>query len=82
MNNIDIFVSEKTEVFLEVFGNGEIRSQTEETLRHAASQLSLSVTETLETAAHPCLNTTLLKVQSSLFLHQTWMSAQRLSYTV
>ncbi|KAF3853518.1 hypothetical protein F7725_014206 [Dissostichus mawsoni] len=45
--------NEKTEVFLEVFGNGEIRSQTEETLRHAASQLSLSVTETLETAAHP-----------------------------
>ncbi|KAL3051372.1 hypothetical protein OYC64_001596 [Pagothenia borchgrevinki] len=53
--------NEKTEVFLEVFGNGEIRSQTEEMLRHAASQLSLSVTETLETAAHPCLNTTLLK---------------------
>ncbi|XP_049916669.1 dynein axonemal assembly factor 3-like [Epinephelus moara] len=53
--------NEKTEVFLEVFGNGEIRSQTEETLRHAASQLSLAVTETLETATHPCLNTTLLK---------------------
>lgn len=55
--------AEKTEVFLEVFGNSEIRSQTEETLRLAASQLSLSVTETLETATHPCLNTTLLKVQ-------------------
>ncbi|XP_037611295.1 dynein assembly factor 3, axonemal-like [Sebastes umbrosus] len=53
--------NEKTEVFLEVFGNGEIRSQTEETLRRAASQLSLSVTESLETATHPCLNTTLLK---------------------
>ncbi|KAM9336464.1 dynein axonemal assembly factor 3 [Symphorus nematophorus] len=53
--------NEKTEVFLEVFGNSEIRSQTEETLRCAASQLSLSVTETVETAAHPCLNTTLLK---------------------
>ncbi|KAK5850763.1 hypothetical protein PBY51_001612 [Eleginops maclovinus] len=53
--------NEKTEVFLEVFGNGEIRSQTGETLRHAASHLSLSVTETLETAAHSCLNTTLLK---------------------
>ncbi|XP_078019577.1 dynein axonemal assembly factor 3 isoform X1 [Epinephelus lanceolatus] len=53
--------NEKTEVFLEVFGNGEIRSQTEETLRHAASQLSLAVTETVETATHPCLNTTLLK---------------------
>ncbi|XP_042364613.1 dynein axonemal assembly factor 3-like [Plectropomus leopardus] len=48
-------------VFLEVFGNAEIRSQTEETLKRAASQLSLSVTETLETATHPCLNTTLLK---------------------
>ncbi|XP_054454371.1 dynein axonemal assembly factor 3-like [Anoplopoma fimbria] len=55
-------INEKTEVFLEVFGNGEIRSQTEETLRRAASELTLSVTETLETAAaHPCLNTTLLK---------------------
>lgn len=54
--------TEKTEVFLEVFGNGEIRSQTEETLRCAASQLSLSVTEALETPTHPCLNTTLLKV--------------------
>ncbi|XP_028423263.1 dynein assembly factor 3, axonemal isoform X1 [Perca flavescens] len=53
--------NEKTEVFLELFGNGEIRSQTEQTLRHAASQLSLSVTETLETATHPCLNTSLLK---------------------
>ncbi|XP_076615769.1 dynein axonemal assembly factor 3 [Chaetodon auriga] len=53
--------NEKTEVFLELFGNSEIRSQTEETLRRSASQLSLCVTETLETAAHPCLNTTLLK---------------------
>ncbi|KAF0025364.1 hypothetical protein F2P81_022245 [Scophthalmus maximus] len=53
--------NEKTEVFLEVFGNSEIRSQTEETLRRAASQLSLCVTEAMETAAHPCLNTTLLK---------------------
>ncbi|KAM7381745.1 hypothetical protein PAMA_012540 [Pampus argenteus] len=54
-------LNKKTEVFLEVFGNSEIRSETEETLRCAASQLSLSVTDTLETAAHPCLNTTLLK---------------------
>lgn len=58
------FFSEKTEVFLEVFGNSEIRNQTEETLRCAASQLSLSVTETLETPTHSCLNTTLLKVPS------------------
>ncbi|XP_035002711.2 dynein axonemal assembly factor 3 [Hippoglossus stenolepis] len=54
-------LNEKTEVYLEVFGNGEIRSQTEEILRRAASQLSLCVTETMETATHPCLNTTLLK---------------------
>ncbi|XP_008281516.1 dynein assembly factor 3, axonemal [Stegastes partitus] len=54
-------INEKTEVFLEVFGNSEIRSQTDETLRRAASQLSLSVTETLEVASHACLNTTLLK---------------------
>ncbi|KAF3704481.1 Dynein assembly factor 3, axonemal [Channa argus] len=54
-------INEKTEVFLEVFGNCEIRSQTEEILRHAASQLSLSVTETLETVTNPCLNTSLLK---------------------
>ncbi|XP_039991721.1 dynein assembly factor 3, axonemal-like [Xiphias gladius] len=54
-------LNEKTEVYLEVFGNSEIRSQTEEILRRAASQLSLSVTETLEMATHPCLNTTLLK---------------------
>uniref|UniRef100_A0A2I4B7L7 Dynein axonemal assembly factor 3 n=1 Tax=Austrofundulus limnaeus TaxID=52670 RepID=A0A2I4B7L7_AUSLI len=54
-------INEKTEVFLEVFGNCEIRSQTKETLQRAASQLSLSVTETLEAATHACLNTTLLK---------------------
>ncbi|XP_023149554.1 dynein axonemal assembly factor 3 isoform X2 [Amphiprion ocellaris] len=54
-------INEKTEVFLEVFGNSEIRSQTEETVRRAASQLSSSVTETLEAASHACLNTTLLK---------------------
>ncbi|XP_010902966.1 dynein assembly factor 3, axonemal [Esox lucius] len=52
---------EKTEVFLEVFGNSEVRSQTLEMLRHVASQLSLLVTETLEKAAHPCLDTTHLR---------------------
>lgn len=60
-----LLFSEKAEVFLEVFGNGEIRSQTEETLRRAASQLILSVSDTLETATHPCLNTSLLKVQGT-----------------
>ncbi|XP_072229937.1 dynein axonemal assembly factor 3-like [Leuresthes tenuis] len=54
-------INEKTEVFLEVFGNSQIRSQTEETLRRAAAQLSLCVTETLDTATHSCLDTTLLK---------------------
>ncbi|KAM6951017.1 dynein axonemal assembly factor 3 [Aplochiton taeniatus] len=52
---------EKTEVFLEVFGNSEIRSQTEDVLKHAASQLCLAVTETFETAVHSCLDTTMLK---------------------
>ncbi|XP_041671301.1 dynein assembly factor 3, axonemal-like [Cheilinus undulatus] len=53
--------NEKTEVFLDMFGNSEIRSQTEETLKCAASQLTLCATETLEKEAHPCLNITLLK---------------------
>nr|XP_040032163.1 dynein assembly factor 3, axonemal-like [Gasterosteus aculeatus aculeatus]XP_040032164.1 dynein assembly factor 3, axonemal-like [Gasterosteus aculeatus aculeatus] len=53
--------NEKAEVFLEVFGNGEIRSHTEERLRRAASQLTVSVAESLETATHPALNTALLK---------------------
>ncbi|XP_021420940.2 dynein assembly factor 3, axonemal [Oncorhynchus mykiss] len=52
---------EKTEVFLELFGNSEVRSQTEETLRHVATELSLSVTETLETPTNPCLDTTHLR---------------------
>ncbi|KAK7118707.1 hypothetical protein R3I94_022264 [Phoxinus phoxinus] len=53
----------KTEVFLEVFGNSEIRKETEETLKHAAAQLSLSITNTLssDSHAHPCLDTSLLK---------------------
>ncbi|XP_024141465.1 dynein assembly factor 3, axonemal isoform X1 [Oryzias melastigma] len=53
--------TEKTEVFLEVFGNCEIRSQTEEIVRQAASQLHLFVTETIETSTHDCFNTTQLK---------------------
>uniref|UniRef100_A0A1A7X624 Dynein axonemal assembly factor 3 n=1 Tax=Iconisemion striatum TaxID=60296 RepID=A0A1A7X624_9TELE len=54
-------IYEKAEVFLELFGNCEIRSQTWENLQRAASQLSVSVTETLEEAANTCLDTTLLK---------------------
>ncbi|KAM4716000.1 dynein axonemal assembly factor 3 [Anableps anableps] len=72
-------INEKTEVFLELFGNTQIRSQTEETLRRAASQLILSVTETTEDVMNPCLNTTLLKFKErdelarifSLWLQQT-----------
>ncbi|XP_041938527.1 dynein assembly factor 3, axonemal-like [Alosa sapidissima] len=52
---------EKVEVFLEVFGNSEIRNQTEEILRYAATQLSLSVSDMLSTQIHPCLDTGLLK---------------------
>ncbi|XP_054914102.1 dynein axonemal assembly factor 3-like isoform X2 [Poeciliopsis prolifica] len=54
-------INERTEVFLELFGNTEIRSQTEETLRRAASQLILSVTEIMEDPINACMNTTLLK---------------------
>lgn len=57
-----ILISEKTEVFLELFGNSMIRSQTVETLKCAASQLTLCVTETQETPIHSCLNTIQLKV--------------------
>ncbi|KAK7919683.1 hypothetical protein WMY93_010967 [Mugilogobius chulae] len=54
-------LSEKTEVFLEIFGNSEVRSGTAETLRRAASQLILSVSETMEEATHLCLDSSLLK---------------------
>nr|XP_046233594.1 dynein axonemal assembly factor 3-like isoform X1 [Scatophagus argus]XP_046233595.1 dynein axonemal assembly factor 3-like isoform X1 [Scatophagus argus]XP_046233596.1 dynein axonemal assembly factor 3-like isoform X1 [Scatophagus argus]XP_046233597.1 dynein axonemal assembly factor 3-like isoform X1 [Scatophagus argus]XP_046233598.1 dynein axonemal assembly factor 3-like isoform X1 [Scatophagus argus] len=71
--------NEKAEVFLEVFGNSEIRSQTDETLRHAASQLSLSVTDTLETPTHACLNTTLLKFKERdelVRIFKSWIQPQ------
>ncbi|KAM9837955.1 dynein axonemal assembly factor 3 [Aulostomus maculatus] len=58
-------LNEKTEVFLEVFGNSEIRSQTEKTLKHVASNLILYVTDAQETTTHSCLNTSLLKVVKS-----------------
>ncbi|XP_062848763.1 dynein axonemal assembly factor 3-like isoform X2 [Trichomycterus rosablanca] len=56
-------LQEKTEFFLEQFGNSEIRHQTEETLKSIAAQLSLSVTDTLstDTHTHPCLDTSFLK---------------------
>ncbi|XP_072536234.1 dynein axonemal assembly factor 3-like isoform X2 [Salminus brasiliensis] len=58
-------IHEKTEVFLELFGNVDIRCQTEETLKHVATQLSHAVTDALDThtEAHPCLDTSLLKWQ-------------------
>ncbi|XP_061088794.1 dynein axonemal assembly factor 3-like isoform X2 [Conger conger] len=54
-------LQEKTEVFLEVFGNSEIRSQSECILKQTASQLSLTVTDTLNTSTNPCLDTTMLR---------------------
>ncbi|KAM9488938.1 dynein axonemal assembly factor 3 [Clarias gariepinus] len=56
-------MQEKTEVFLELFGNSEIRSQTDCKLKHIAARLSRSITESLDTdtSIHPCLDTTLLK---------------------
>uniref|UniRef100_A0A3Q3DL24 Dynein axonemal assembly factor 3 n=1 Tax=Hippocampus comes TaxID=109280 RepID=A0A3Q3DL24_HIPCM len=54
-------LNEKTELFLEVFGNSVIRSQTAETLKRAASQLLLHVSDIPESDAHPCLNVSLLK---------------------
>ncbi|XP_019938726.2 dynein axonemal assembly factor 3 [Paralichthys olivaceus] len=74
-----IGLNEKTEIYLEVFGNGEIRSQTEGILRHAASQLSLCVTETMETAVHPCLNTALLKFKERdelARIFKSWIQSQ------
>lgn len=56
-------IPEKVEVFLEVLGNTEIRSQTEEILRYAATQLSLSVSDMLSTQTHPCLDIGFLKVR-------------------
>lgn len=64
--------SEKAEIFLEIFGNSEIRAQTEETLKCVASNLSLSVTEMLETPTHSCLNTTSLKVAAGVKYANLW----------
>ncbi|KPP59926.1 hypothetical protein Z043_122111, partial [Scleropages formosus] len=56
-----LYLTLKTETFLELFGNSKIRSQTEQTLRCVASQLSLSVTDTLTGPTNPCLDTTHLR---------------------
>ncbi|XP_063077907.1 dynein axonemal assembly factor 3-like [Engraulis encrasicolus] len=63
---------EKVEVFLELFGNTEIRSQTEEILRYATTQLSLSVSDMLSTPIHPCLDTELLKYKERDELAWIW----------
>lgn len=62
--SISYMYTEKTEVFLELFGNSEIRHHTEETLKHVAAQLYLAVTDTLssDTHTHPCMDISLLKV--------------------
>lgn len=56
--------AEKTEVFLELFGNSEIRHQTDAKLKQIAARLSRAITDSLDTDAriHPCLDTSLLKV--------------------
>ncbi|KAF7708037.1 dynein axonemal assembly factor 3-like [Silurus meridionalis] len=56
-------LQEKTEVFLELFGNSQVRSQTDTTLKQVAARLSAGVTDSLDTdtQTHPCLDTTLLK---------------------
>ncbi|KAM9425866.1 dynein axonemal assembly factor 3 [Pholidichthys leucotaenia] len=72
-------VNVKTEVFLEVFGNGEIRSQTKEILQHVASQLTLIVTETSETPNHTCLNTALLKFKERdelVHIFKSWIQVE------
>ncbi|XP_066538492.1 dynein axonemal assembly factor 3 [Hoplias malabaricus] len=72
-------MQEKTEMFLELFGNSEIRCQTEETLKHVASQLSLLVTDTFDThtESHPCLDTSLLKFKERDELAQIFKQWQR-----
>ncbi|TSL82535.1 Dynein assembly factor 3, axonemal [Bagarius yarrelli] len=74
-------MQEKTEVFLELFGNSEIRSQTADKLKHIAARLFLSVTETMDTDTgahtHPCLDTTLLKFKERDVLAQIFKQWQR-----
>ncbi|KAK2855426.1 hypothetical protein Q7C36_007295 [Tachysurus vachellii] len=58
-------MQEKTDVFLELFGNSKIRSETHDKLKHIAARLFLLVTDTMatetDTHIHPCLDTSLLK---------------------
>ncbi|XP_057683098.1 dynein axonemal assembly factor 3-like isoform X2 [Corythoichthys intestinalis] len=54
-------LNEKTEMFLEVFGNSVIRGQTDDTVKRVASQLLLHVSDIPDSDMHPCFNTALLK---------------------
>ncbi|CAL8303868.1 unnamed protein product [Lota lota] len=54
-------IHKKAEMFLEVLGNSELRSETWEAVREAAARLCDYVTDCQETDPHPCLDTTLLK---------------------
>ncbi|XP_075890509.1 dynein axonemal assembly factor 3 isoform X2 [Nelusetta ayraudi] len=77
--------NEKAEIFLEIFGNSEIRAQTEEMLRCVASNLSQSVAETLETPTHSCLNTASLKFRERDELARilkAWMQPQSSSILI
>ncbi|XP_056593854.1 dynein axonemal assembly factor 3-like [Triplophysa dalaica] len=74
-----ISVHKKTEVFLEIFGNLEIRSETEEFLKQASSELCQSITNTLvsDSHTHACLDTSLLKFKERDDLVQIFKSWER-----
>ncbi|XP_049614271.1 dynein axonemal assembly factor 3-like [Syngnathus scovelli] len=71
-------LNEKSETFLEVFGNSVIRSQTNETVKRAASQLLLHVSDIPDSDVHPCLNTSLLKFKERdelARIFKSWMQS-------
>ncbi|KAA0704472.1 Dynein assembly factor 3, axonemal [Triplophysa tibetana] len=74
-----ISVHKKTEVFLEIFGNCEIRSETEEFLKQASRDLCQSITNTLvsDSHTHACLDTSLLKFKERDDLVQILKSWER-----
>ncbi|KAK3571777.1 hypothetical protein QTP86_018706, partial [Hemibagrus guttatus] len=74
-------MQEKTDVFLELFGNSEIRSQTDDKLKHIAGRLFLAVTDTMDadtdTHIHPCLDTSFLKFKERDELARIFKQWQR-----
>ncbi|KAG7335565.1 hypothetical protein KOW79_000258 [Hemibagrus wyckioides] len=76
-------MQEKTDVFLELFGNSEIRSQTDDKLKHMAARLFLAVTDTMDadtdtdTHIHPCLDTSFLKFKERDELARIFKQWQR-----